>query len=504
MQALVFCNVLFRHIGPTMRAELRVPNPPSESDGHGWKAVYRNVRTRLHGILELVDPSPYPKNRRLDAAAFAERTKDLSADEIAERIEKLTWLANRIIEASLRECPAEILDNWDGSIGLDATPIRLYARPERRARGRRGKQLVEVHSSDPDGAWYMREHDHRDPDTQPDTGAKKGKQVAKAFWAQEATIATASSSDPRAKRSFPKLAVGMASLHKPGHHPDEHGIRALASIKQRGHPSGLLAADRAYTNSKPENFQLPARAMGYRLVLDYREDQLGIQGSHAGALQIEGGWSCPCLPEALVDATADFRAGGITEDVWRQRLRARTAYRLREKERPDAEGHVRLQCPAAGPAPTCRCPLKPASVSDATAGKPLVLVTDDVAQNPPAICRQQSVTFPPDAGAKYLQALEYESPDWRRAYPTLRNSIEGTSGTAKDGAYEALGIADRRRIRGQAAQTLFVAFLLFGTNLRMIDSFRAQAKAEEDGVMRLPRKRRRKTRPLSDHLPTTI
>jgi len=88
-------------------------------------------------------------------------------------------------------------------------------------------------------------------------------------------------------------------------------------------------------------------------------------------------------------------------------------------------------------------------------------------------------------------------------YSTLRNTIEGFNGLAKDHSYEALGDADRRRIRGQAAQSVFVAFLIFAANLRKLDTFRDLCVIGEDGVPRRPRKGRRETDPLSKWTPET-
>ena len=52
-----------------------------------------------------------------------------------------------------------------------------------------------------------------------------------------------------------------------------------------------------------------------------------------------------------------------------------------------------------------------------------------------------------------------------------------------------------------AAQSIFVAFLLFAANLRKIEAFlQAEAAIERGSVRRLPR--RRGTRPLSDWRPT--
>jgi hypothetical protein len=308
--------------------------------------------------------------------------------------------------------------------------------------------------------------------------------------------------DPQAARTFPYLVAGMAPLHKPGHGPGANAVLALASIARRSHPAGVAAADRAYSNEKPENFQLPARALGYELVLDYRVDQLGIQGSYAGALLIEGAWFCPSIPKPLVNATVDFRAGRIDEQLWRERITARQPYLFRPKAAPDSEGHVRLVCPAADGAPTARCDLKPRSITDKTAGRPRIFLTDDIGANPPKVCRQQSVTFPPEVGAKHAQAFQYGTARWQASYSTLRNTIEGLNGVAKDGAHEALGDASRRRVRGVAAQSVLVALLIFATNLRKIDKFKELAVVDDSGDGAQIRPRRRLTKPLQEYAPT--
>jgi hypothetical protein len=103
------------------------------------------------------------------------------------------------------------------------------------------------------------------------------------------------------------------------------------SVHDRAHPANFLAGDRAYTNAKAEDFQLPARALGYRLVLDYKIDQLGVQGEFGGMLLIEGAYYCPSIPEVLVTATIDFRTGVIDEPTYLARLEERWKYRTVSK-----------------------------------------------------------------------------------------------------------------------------------------------------------------------------
>ena len=68
-------------------------------------------------------------------------------------------------------------------------------------------------------------------------------------------------------------------MTRPGEDPGGTGARVLASVAARGHEPGWLGYDRAYTAALPGRFHLPARALGYSPVMDYRADQLGIQAN---------------------------------------------------------------------------------------------------------------------------------------------------------------------------------------------------------------------------------
>ncbi len=171
------------------------------------------------------------------------------------------------------------------------------------------------------------------------------------------------------------------------------------------------------------------------------------------------------------------------------------------KGKPDAEGHVRLQCPAAGSWPMARCPLKPESMNRDTLGRLHIPVAGELAAAPPKSCTQQSVTVPPSAGAKFHQELLFESPEWKFAYNSLRNTNEGMNGYIKDPSHEALDDPGRRRIHGVAAQSLSVALLVVAANVRKIRSFLAARAGERSGKSRRPR--RRKTMPITHWRPPT-
>jgi len=494
--ATAMTDVLFRRISPTMRHELGVPKPPGRLDSRAQLAAYRTVRTRLHGLFDLMDPSSTPKNRRLDPDTYIARLEERRAahtdEEWEERARRLEWFINQIVEMSVRALPRDVRRQWQGNSAVDATVVPTFARPDRRHRRKRKGEAptVVTHSADPDADWYIRNPTEGKPDGEAD----------RAYWGYEASLVVSGSDDPSKPQPFPSLVLGMATLHKPGRQPGRQAVRALANIRERGHPARLLAGDRAYSSAKPEDFQLPARALGYQPVFDYKVDQLGIQGSYAGMLQIEGAWYCPAIPKVLIEATIDLRNGTIDDATYRARLEERWKFLVLPKAGPDAEGHVRLRCPASNPAPVARCDLKPASVGPKTQGRVRIPVTAAVTSHPPTICSQQSVTVPPEAGAKLAQPLLYGSEEWRAAYATLRSTNEGMNGFLKDGAREALGDPQRRRIRGVAAQSVFVALLLCAANLRKIESFLAQRAAEAAGTARR-RPRRRRTRALDEWFP---
>jgi hypothetical protein len=158
-----------------------------------------------------------------------------------------------------------------------------------------------------------------------------------------------------------------------------------------------------------------------------------------------------------------------------------------------------MHCPAAGRNPTARCVLKPASEGESKTTRTRIPVTDALAAFPPKICIQQSVTLPPEAGAKFAQAMPHGTEEWRAHYAALRSANEGMNGFVKDGANEAIDDPERRRIRGVAAQSVLVAFQLFAANLRKIGQFLVKRANEAKKIRTLPP--RRKTRSLADFAP---
>jgi hypothetical protein len=469
-------RLLFCQISGTSRRMLGVTGAITTQ--RAFLAAYRRVRYCFGAIRSVMDPSPLPKNRRLAEQDLKARARPMTPAQAQAARGRLEAFINALIEASISALTDDELGAYDGSAGLDATPVPLFSRGPSKRTG--------LCASDPDGGWYVREGDHREREDD------KGKSLRKISWALEATIATMAR-PPGAPPAHPNLAAGLA-LTRPGEDPGGTGARVLASLAGRGRKTGWLGYDRAYTQALPGRFHLPARALGYSPVMDYRADQLGIQANSQGALLVEGTWYCPALPEPLIAATTQLRDHAITPELYDQQITARRPYQLKHKDGPDADGYQRLSCPAAGTRPRLICPLRQASTAPRD-GRAKVLQPPP---EPPRICRQTAITIAPDTGARYRQDLPYGSPAWHRSYATLRNTIEGLNGLIKDPAHEALAQPARRRVRGIAAQPIFTALLLMAANIRKIRAWRALTARDKTRITQRARRRRSS---LRDYLP---
>jgi hypothetical protein len=469
-------RLLFQQLSLTSRRLLGVPGTATTQ--RAFLAAYRRVRYCFHQILKVADPSPLPKNRRLSEQDFKARTKQMAPAQAEAARDRLESLVNALLEASVAVLTKEEHAASGGCTGLDATPVPLFSRgPSKRAG---------LCAADPDGGWYVREGDHREREDD------KGKPLRKLAWALEATIATMAR-PPGAALACPNLAIGMA-LTRPGEDPGGTGARVLASVAARGHKPGPLGFDRAYTQAIPERFHLPARALGYQPVMDYRADQLGIQANTGGAILVEGTWYCPALPGPLITATTQLREHAISRELYGQQIAARACYQLKHKDGPDADGYQRLTCPATGTHPGLICPLRQASLSPRDGRAKVVQLPAE----PPKICTQTAITIAPGIGARYRQDLPYGSPAWHARYATLRNTIEGLNGLVKDPAHEALAQPGRRRVRGIAAQSVFTALLLIAAGIRKIRAWRA---LPADGEADIARRARRRRTSLRDYHP---
>ncbi|NRQ38874.1 hypothetical protein HII36_44695 [Nonomuraea sp. NN258] len=263
-----------------------------------------------------------------------------------------------------------------------------------------------------------------------------------------ATLATAART--RTTRGhFPQLALGLV-IDTPHKRIGVNAIATLQGFLPLGLPTGILSVDRAYTDQAADHFARPARALGYQLVLDYKQDQRGVQGSVHGALLIDGNLACSLMPERLAQATTDLDDQTIRTppEQLTQLIAAREPYWLKLKQGADAHGRIRLQCPAAGTSPSVTCPrfnrlhrapAAPPTAVDLTnsrqraahsSAKPTVILPADEPLPPPRgkgdpahICAQTTITLHPgDLGAKdkFRQDPHYLTPAWQDTYKPIR------------------------------------------------------------------------------------
>jgi hypothetical protein len=306
-----------------------------------------------------------------------------------------------------------------------------------------------------------------------------------------ATLATAART--RATRGhFPQLALGLV-IDTPHKRIGANAITTLQGFLPLGLPVGILAVDRAYTDQAADHFARPARALGFKLALDYKQDQRGVQGSVHGALLIDGNLACPLMPERLAQATTDLDDQTIRTppEQLTQLIAAREPYWLKLKQGADAHGRIRLQCPAAGTSPSVTCPrfnrlhrapAAPPTAVDLTnsrqraahgAAKPTVILPAGEPLRPPRskgdpahICAQTTITLHPDdlgAKDKFRQDPHYLTPAWQDTYKPIRANTECINGRLK-GHHIDLGDPKNRLAHGRVAQILLAALMVATAN----------------------------------------
>ncbi|MFF4571195.1 hypothetical protein [Streptomyces sp. NPDC001410] len=348
-------DILYFRITPRLRTLLEIPE--HEDHDQGFEAAYAVVRRLFHAMKDAMNPSPLPPNGHLSRGEAQDLAAAADADELAERERRLALFTEFLLDASVRPLHGLLSELAEVSLGVDATPVRTFSR------GRRtnGPELA----TDPDAGWYVREGDHRDPDTPvadsmrpAPAPAKKGRSKTplrekkpslkkKYLFGYDAHLIVTRDAEHDAvllddgtpnPDVLPALVLG-AALDKPGHRPAYNGLKILNRLRERGYKPGFLAGDRAYNNSEPDEWQIPVRAMGYKPVYDYRADQLGKQGGTHGAVLVEGRWYCPSMPQPLITATIDLHADRIDRETWVRLIAARRG----------RQGPVLHQAPHHGP-----------------------------------------------------------------------------------------------------------------------------------------------------------
>jgi hypothetical protein len=445
-----------------------------------------------HSVLDTMDAWPGPRrllNReeRKDLLTMRER------NDARRKQERLDWFSDAMLEMTFQMQPRHVRRAWGGALSVDQTAIRAQSQRGRskNVEGTRVEQIrynadkTEKHRLvlEPDADYYLRK-----------LGKVDGGQP-EYFWAYTVDIVIQAAAKPGVKAKHPLLAMSVG-VSRPNQDIGSNTVKAIKSIQARGHHIQRLTADLGYAgNLGAENYNIPLKEIGVPIVTDYKITQKGVAGGKAGSLQVEGGHYCPGTPRGLLDASLDFAEGEIDKFTWTNKMIERKQYRLRAKERPDADGHRPMMCPAIGPGATVECALRDVHNKASTKAKPSIMKSR-LPKVPDKICTQTSVDFGPHDGVEHEQLIPYGTPEWQETYKHDRNAIESYNDFLKSGP-ESLDKPQDRRVRGRAAQQFIVTMLLMSANIRKIAKFLADERRETPFVKR---KRRRDTLGLSDYV----
>jgi hypothetical protein len=254
-----------------------------------------------------------------------------------------------------------------------------------------------------------------------------------------------------------------------------------------------LLADSGYAHRVAESWALPLRRLGAKLVQDLHPHDRGQKGTHMGAILANGNLYCPATPKALLALGPLARGAGSEQQTAHDQQTAELAsYKLAPITGYDQDGFRRIACPAAEG--KLRCPLRPESLA-LSHTRPEVLSPPE---QPPACCRQRTITVPPSVNAKTAQKHDYPSKAHRRSY-ARRTAAERAYASVKDPASNDLS-SGWCRLMGLTPLALFAASAFVTRNLRVQDAFAAR---QAEDVRRLaaglpPRTRRRRRRSAED------
>lgn len=465
------------------------------ADREDW---YHRTWRCAERLIKLIDPFPMPRNRRLKAKKWAKVQAKLESPRgqrnTAEKMERLDWLCEQLLHASVRMLPTEISSRINGHIAIDATLVEIAGRPNAK------ENIFNRSNADASSGRYRREGSH----------GGKGAKTDKAGF--ELEIATLVWNQPGERGQFPSLITAV-SMHKPGKLKG-HGAKLVASHKRLGFSRRFLVlCDRAYNGGNVNSFHIPVRLMGAELVCDYKKDELGQQSAYVEAdiILVDGAWYVKWMPQNLRDLTKEHRQAveALTQAVDRRalskeertalkgelralnasyeaRLESREEYRLKPHGLPDADGYQRFTYPPLGymaidPATGKRVlprnlPKLPSSVS----------IPIDVGDSTGHKTKKQ----PPPA-VKWAQKFAHGSLLHRKWYG-MRSMVESNNKVLKGKRFENLGDPGKRSGRGFAFQYLIASLMAVSANIRKIAKF-FENDAKRQLGRPLPRTRRRKT-----------
>lgn len=513
--------------GPEDFALLGIRDVPG--DHADW---YQRIWQAANRMLSLIDPYPAPRNHLLPAEEYQQLLARMATPEaltLSQRnLKRIDWICNQLVVASVRALPRDIWDKYDGNIAIDATKADITGRTNPTDAG------LKRSNPDPLSRRYRREDKHDGQGASTDVAAYELETAVMAWNA------------PGENAAFPSLITAV-SFHDPGALIG-HGIKLIKSHQELGFHRIIVMADRAYNGEQIDNFHIPARLLGCELVVDYRSNEVGVQGYFDDLIMLDGNWHVNWMPTDLIDATknlvqlaksverarAVLRADGrnkkaavkrrkpkvtadpeaaaaaaakaaeiaatkereviearetiagalATEAGLRKQVETRAAYRMVPKGFPDVDGFQRF--------------MYPTGAGDLTSHKeqrdrksitvPMLIPVE----------KSKSAKKVKTQPIKFLQKFPYRTELWERYYGT-RNLVESSNNLLKLASAEDIGTAAKRSGRGYAFHYLAMTLASVSSNLRRIVTF-FEEEAARTTVGPLHRARYRKD-PQGSSLP---
>ena len=424
----------------------------------GEKQWYHRHWAAKSRILRLVDPHyATKKNKRLP---LADAIEALNAKDV-EREQRLQWVIQALVAASVSSLPQRYRDAYSGDVALDSTRIRVQGRVHSRAftLARSGfaldhPQVVAASrtlleggvntNADFTAGTYIRKDGTNGSDP--------------AHELDFVTMMDVRGYDEHP--AFARLITGV-SLHVPGEINDGPRL-AMQAHSRLFDQRGNCAADRAFNNSKPENFQLPLRQDYWEMVFDYRKNQFGLQGEIPGTelIVVDGGIYVNRMPWKLVWGVRYFKEGKPDPMTGELYTWADVEEIIRDREAYQMKRHGSMVSEKRGGAQRYTYP-DPLTYNafDPLTGKAI---------QPHKNKLRGSIRIHPDSSfVKHLQRYPWGSQEWAKAYGQ-RNQVESTNADIKRSRFVDIKDPQKRSGRGSAFHGLASAVMVMVHNLRVL------------------------------------
>lgn len=467
---------------PTVRAELGIPHADIEDPDACYNLSHR-VYTAWAALTDVLDPAPHDRHSRPtleEEESLFRAWEDPANEDVVRRLDEI---ANRIVLTPVAMAFAKgIMKHWPGHLAVDGTSLPTFGEPATSTRG----------------SYEVSAGFHH-----------KGGENGTLEFAYTLHLLVTGHANPNDAGRYPQLCAGLA-VDTPNKRTGANCTRLCTAFGRMTPLRGYFAGDRAYTIALPENWTVPLRKAGWIPVFDFTKNQVNATGYHHGAITRAGRLFCPKTPPELFSVYVELASAdsGPEYDALQPALDAIEPYALLRKSTPDGDGYERYACPS----PPLNCAWAAARPDDVAAerhrtgkrplkrqGKkppppppfvdldnlrqrlshPAARPTVDAGSTPfahrPLVCRQTSVTVPPDVMARERQELHWRKGPWTVAYGALRNHIEGKNSGIKS-EKSRLGDRKARQARGRVAQTLLAAISIAMENLRRIEKFLQAAR----------------------------